>query len=107
MTNKKVLVLLCMCPPDKTISVANKIVCTVFALIIFILNAMVVEVHLSFFLKFLSIDLAESLYALMYAIAFFAPVYGMISTLFVREQFGGIFKELSVIYRTSKCWLRS
>lgn len=100
-TNKKVLILLCVCSRDKSISVGNKTICIVFALMIFILNASVVEVNLSYFLTFISINLAESLYALMYGIAFFAPVYGMISTLFVRNQFGGIFRELSVIYRTS------
>lgn len=102
-TNKKVLILLCVCPPDKSASVGHKIACILFALVIFILNASVVEVHLSYFSTFFSINLADSLYALMYGIAFFAPVYGMISTLFVRNQFGGIFRELSVIYRASEC----
>lgn len=103
-TNKKVLVLLCVCPPDKSMSIGNRAICVIFALVVFILNASVVQVHFSYFLTFLSINLAESLYALMYGIAFCAPVYGMISTLFVRNEFGGIFKQLSAIYRNSKCF---
>lgn len=102
-TNKKVLVFLCVCPPDKSMSVGSRAICIISSLIIFILNASVVEVHFSYFLTFVSINLADSLYALMYGIAFCAPVYGMISTLFVRKQFGGIFKKLSAIYRASKC----
>lgn len=102
MTNKKVLILLCMCPPDKSTSVEKKIICTAFALMLFILNVMVMEVHFSYFLKYFSINLAESLYALMYAIAFFGVSYGMISIFFVRKQFGGIFKKLAAIYSASK-----
>lgn len=101
-TNKKVLVFLCVCPPDESMSVGNRAICIISAVIIFLLNASVVEVHFSYFLTFSSVNLAESLYALMYGIAFCAPVYGMISTLFVRNEFGGIFRKLSAIYRASE-----
>lgn len=103
-TSKKVLILLCMCPDDKSFSIWKKIIRVVFAVMVFVLNAWVVEAHFSFFLKFMSINLAESLYAIMYAIAFFAPVYGMIIIFLLRNQIGCIFKNLSVIYDASKCW---
>lgn len=100
-TNKRVLIWLCMCSPNKKDSnLLKKIYRIAFALMIFIFNLWVVTAHLAFFWQFHSTHLDESLFALTNSTAFSIVMYIMIYAFFTRHQIRRIFKNLWKIYCT-------
>lgn len=68
-----------------------------FAVTIFTLNVCFLIAHLTATFKFLSINLEDSLFALMGAIGISGIIYTMIVAFFLRHQLNAIFEKLSEI----------
>lgn len=100
--NKRVLIWLCMYPVDNPTNTRTKLFYVIFSFFIFasILSGFLSA--LTFFLKFVTINLEESLYAFFQVVACFSGIYMMIITiLLLRSKMGEIFDEFFKIY--DKC----
>lgn len=101
-TTKWTMTWLCMCPTTKSWNKRKKLIRAVLTLTIIALILCMLVAHLVYFLKFMSVNLGDSLFALMNVIAISDILYGMIVEFFLRHQIGAIFKKLSMIYKASK-----
>lgn len=97
-TNRRVLIWLCMFLPDETASKREKLTYIVFTVcgVCTILSMLAASV--TFFVKFVSIDLEESLYALVKISAYLCLTYMMIVVFILRHKISDIFEKLSTIY---------
>lgn len=98
LTNKRMLIWLCMCSPNSRDPLLKKVYHIAFASMVFIFNLWVVAAHLAYFWTFRSTHLDESLFALTNATAFSVVMYSMIYAFFTRHQTRRIFKNLWKIY---------
>lgn len=92
----------CICAPLKTTSVPTKIAYIFFTFIGFLMTMVLIGGSVTFFLKFMKIDLEEALYALCQISVHSGVLYVYIVAFFLRRKFEAIFENLSKIYRTSK-----
>lgn len=77
-TNRSVLIWFCLYPFDKNMKLHLKLLYTIFALSIFLMNVCALVSSIVFFFKFLSINLEESFYSLFQITGIFG-VIGMFS----------------------------
>lgn len=97
LTTKRVLILLCLCPADNSTNKWKKIGHILFALVIFVLILCFFVVNVSSTIKFLSINLQDSLFAFVSAVGIFALIYTMVAAFLLRHRMGDIFEKLSKI----------
>lgn len=100
---QQVLVWLCMHPFRENMQKWKKCTCFAFSLVGFIVNLCTVISSVAFFLKIVSVNFEESLYALMQICPFISVLNITIATFFLRNRIGEIFEKLFNIYETSKC----
>lgn len=103
-TIKRVLVLLWMCPDDKTSGTQNEISYSIFTPLIFLTNFSIVVAHSMYVLKFISIDLEGSLNATMMSIMVSGVAFILPLTIILRQNVDSILKQLSNIYDSSECF---
>lgn len=105
-TTKRVLIWLSMCKPDAPFTVCEKF--THYSLLLIYINSMVWTfiACLLFFIRFVSIDLTESLYALINITSSTDIIYGFIIGYINREKISMLFKNLSKIYEARKLYQR-
>lgn len=101
-TTKKFLTWLCICPLDENSNKSKKLFCIAFS-VIFIGNQVVAFAgSLTFFLKYVSIDLEVCLYALFQLAAEVGVMYMIIVAFIHRFKIAALFENLSKIYDESK-----
>lgn len=98
-TSRRVLTWLCMCKPDVPLSAFQKVTCFSVVLVYFISMFGTFGGCAAFFIRFVSVDLTESLYALISSTASTDIVYGFIMGYINREKISMIFDNLSKIYQ--------
>lgn len=101
-TIERALVWLCLCSPDKATSKWKMLVCAFLGLITFTSTLSDMLASVAFMLKFISIDMEESLYALFQIFGFGSITYAIIVTFFQRHRMRDLFRGLSKIYSASK-----
>lgn len=101
-TTKYMMIWLCLCPTTKSWNKEKKFLRVVFTLTILLLIACIIIAHLMYFSKFMSIDVSESLFALMNVIAISDTLYGLIVEFLLRDKIDDMFKEISIIYKASE-----
>lgn len=103
-TSHQCLIWLCMCPaPDATTTRWQKTSYTIcgFVVLISIISAFVANVM--FFVRFISMDLEQSLFAVMFVAAQFGVIYMALSAIILkRQKIQKIFKDLTIIYENGK-----
>lgn len=102
-TSNLVLTWMCMCMPNKKPNAAQRFLYVAFASIVHIANASALISCAAFFFKYVTIDLKQSLYALMNIAANFGVIYACVYVeCFDRTNLNKIFKKLSKIYVACK-----
>lgn len=102
-TNRRCLIWITTCPPDKSTSRCQKIGYSIFTLAIFVVLLFGFTANSTFRWKFGSIDVGRSMFAVMFAVAEFCIIYmALVGMLLMRHKIGGIFDSLSAIYKASK-----
>lgn len=102
-TNQRILILFCLYPFDKNMKLHLKLLYTIFALSIFLMNVCALVSNTVFFFKFLSINLEESFYSLFQISGIFGVICIVINAYFSRNKILEIFNGLTDIYDTCKC----
>lgn len=97
----RILTWFCVYPEDKNIKKLENAFHVIFCVCIFSGNVIGLITSFAFFLKFLSIDLGSSLYAMFQIICCVGTIYGIILILIIRKSITNTFKNLSKIYE--KC----
>lgn len=101
-TNRQVLTWLCICPSDQNTSALKKTFFTILALVSFALVFSFLVSSIVFFLKNVSIDLENGLYALVQIACSFDSVY-MFAVVFIsRKKINRFLQTLVTIYEESK-----
>lgn len=101
-TNQWVMTWLCVCQAHETTSVKKKTIYVVFTLMVFISSVCGLAANLTFFMKFISVELEGSLMAFIGFVAFFGNAYVMTVSFLFRHKINAIFVELYAIYKASK-----
>lgn len=102
-TTHRCLIWLCMCPADKSSNQWQKISYTIFgaAALIAIISGFISNVI--FCIRFISIDLERSMFAIMFVAAQFGVIYmALVVILLMRPKIDRVFKNLAIIY--GKCF---
>lgn len=105
-TNRRCLVWLCICPADEYTSRWQKLAYIIFAM--FVSSGLIggSAACLAFSWKFLSIDLGRAMFAFTFVAAEFTAIYmALVGVISMRRKIDTIFKNLSTIYKNSKCFL--
>lgn len=103
-TNRKLLILLCVCPPAKSISKWKRFGCALFTIVIIASNLCGLIASSSFFIKFVSSDLEMSLHALLQMCACTSAIYMHIIGIISNNRINDIFENLNKIYVEGKNW---
>lgn len=101
-TNKQILIWLSAYPVDETNSKWKKIACGIFSVLVFFGNLSALAASVAYFMKFMSIDLGESLCALLQISGFGSSLFMMLIAVILRHKIKNIFEQLSEIYEMSK-----
>lgn len=102
-TNKNVLIWLCMYPFEEGTTLAMKIAYVSYTLVTFVVNFSAVFCAAAFIYKFFSSDLERCLYALLHIVAHSAIVYIQIAATYLQKKIKtDIFDHLQKIYDTRK-----
>lgn len=105
-TNRWILTWLCVFPPEKNTSKWKKLAHIAFSLTVFIINAGSFFGSLAFFLKYMSVDLEQCIFALVQMIGEVNMSYVSIITFIQRDKIKAIYDDLSRIYRARKSSIR-
>lgn len=104
-TNRQCLIWLCICPADESTDRWRKvahIICATSALTA-IFSGFVSSVVCAW--KFISIDVGRTMFAFTFLSGEIATLYmALIAMLLLRHKIDEIFKKLSMIYETRKCF---
>lgn len=102
-TNQRVLIWFCVCP-DESSSNRQKLAHIAFTTAVVVSIFFCYIPSIEFFVKFVSIDLKDSLYALFQVSALSYAIYTVIFVYFSRQKFIAIFENLSKIYNECKAY---
>lgn len=105
MRTKYLFTWLCMCSSNVPTTIRQKTAYIGVASTILALNIFCLGSNLIYFIKFVSTDLKEALFAFMTVYGNFAMLYTLINALRLRRKINGIFETLLVICGESKCSL--
>lgn len=100
--NQRVLTWLCMLPMDEASTKTEKLGCIAFAIGVTLIIYSGFLASLIFFLKFVSSDLEESLYALFQVVGMFSTANAIVVAILMRHKIPSIFTNLSKIYDERK-----
>lgn len=98
-TNHLVLTWLCVFPPDESTSRLKRMAYTTFSLAIFGINAGSFFGSLAYFLKFMSVDLEQSLFAVVQMLGEVNMAYISIITYLLRHRITATYESLAKIYK--------
>lgn len=98
-TNRHVLTWLCVFPPEEGTTKKKRIAHVVFSLTIFGINAGSFFVSLAYFMKYMSIDLEQSIFAIVQMLGEVNMTYISVITFILRDEVSATYKSLSKIYK--------
>lgn len=98
-TNRRVLTWLCVFPPEKGTTKAQRMAHVALSLSVFVVNMGSFFVSLAYFLKYMSIDLEQSLFAVVQMLGEVNMTYISIITYILRRQITATYKSLCRIYK--------
>lgn len=101
-TNKRILIWLCLCSPAESTTTKKRIIYVIFSALVFSVILSVFAGYLTFFVKFVSIDFERSLFTFLLVVTLAGIMYGMIVIFFLRHQMAATFERLSAIYDASE-----
>lgn len=101
-TNQQVLTWLCVCQADETISKRKRMAHIFFASFIFSANFILIPISVAYFLRFVSVDLEQALYALFQLSGMLGMTYMMIAAFILRHEINDLFGKLADIYNNCK-----
>lgn len=101
-TTKRVLIWLCMCPAAARSTKKKKIAHFIFAFVIFIIILAATIANSVASLKFMSIDMTESVFTFMGSFVNLGTIYALISAYRSRQNIHKILTNLSIIYGESR-----
>lgn len=104
-TNQQSLTWLCLYPVDETTSNRQKAAHIVFSVTNFIMLLSGLASSVAYFVKFASIDLEKSLYALLQIVTFTATLYALVIAFLLRHKIPALRENLSKIYDECKIFL--
>lgn len=99
-TPQKVLMLFCVWPADEV--EWKKMACIIFTLCNLIANIVGLLASAAYFLKYVSIDMEDSLYGLFTVFGFAIAIYMVVFVFFSRHKIHKIFLKLTEIYDRRK-----
>lgn len=102
LTTKWVLTWLSVYPATESTSKFKKMAYTMFTVADYVGHLCGVFSHFAYFLKYLSTNLEDAIFAFMGAITFIGLIYIMAMLSLQRHQISDIFRKLSKIYRLRK-----
>lgn len=102
-TIKRILMWMCMTPPEASTSEWRKKQYFVFAHTVLFLFLFMLMAHVAYVVKFFATDLPGCLFAFMSVCGFGGIIYIMISAFIMRQKINGVFDHLTEIYENSKC----
>lgn len=102
-TVKRILIWLCMTPPEKSASKWKKTQYFVFAFAVIFSFVFLLMAHVAYIAKFLTTNLPGCLFAFLGVCGFWGVLYIMISAFIMRQEMNNIFDHLAEIYEFSKC----
>lgn len=103
-TPQKIFVLFCVYPAYEV--GWKKAACGLFTVAMVISNTCGFLSSAVFFIKYVSVDLESSLYALFTVFGFLISIYADLFVFFSRHTFYNVFTKLSDIYETSKNYIK-
>lgn len=103
-TNQQVLTWLGVCRAADTVSIPKKLIYIFAAFFGFSVVFTSLSASVAFFVKFVQIDLEESLYALFQIASFSGLSYIILTAFIMRNKINGIFNRLSHIYDACKLY---
>lgn len=102
-TTHRCLIWLCMCPAEETASRWQKFAYNTFGTIVLVAIISGFVANVVFCVRFISIDLERSMFAVMFVAAQFGVIYmALVAIFFKRQKINTIFKNLTIIYRDGK-----
>lgn len=102
-TNRQCLVWLRSCSPEESTTARQKLVHTMFAMIVLTALICLFATSVAFSWKFASIDEGRSVFAIMFVLAEFALIcMELVAMIALRHKIDVIFDKLSAIYEGSK-----
>lgn len=99
---QQILMWLCVLPFHSDTSSRVKVFSITFTIVAVVSQVCAFAATVAFSLKFMSIDLEQSLFANSLGVTFLSMIYIVVVLLFLRSKIPGIFEELSQIYTESK-----
>lgn len=100
--NRRILIWMCVYPCDENTTRWKRLAYILFSILIFVLNAIGLIFSTAYFIKYVSIDLEQSLFALLQAVGEANMVYILIITFILRHKITAMLKSLSKIYDMCK-----
>lgn len=94
----QMLARLCICPNDQNASDLTDITYKAFLLAQLIIHLCGAMASFAFFIKFVSIDLVESMYSFLTFIGMICTIYVVMSGLLLRHNISSLFEHLLAIY---------
>lgn len=101
---KRVMMWLCILPPDESSSKRMKIAYVFFGALVFSSLFIIQFSYYAFFLKFISIDKVESFYVLFCGIGSSGTVYVFVIAYHKRDKITALFEKISKIHESSKLY---
>lgn len=101
-TSQQIFALLCAHPTEEDNEKLPKICYSIFSATVFTLLLTAVVSSIAYFVKFVSIDLESSLYALFQIVATWPMLNGMSIVFFMKFKMRALFENLQNVYE--KCW---
>lgn len=101
MTSQKMLTWICVYPADETVSKFKRATYAFAYAFILISNLCVLASSVAFFLKYVSVDLEQSLYAVFQITAYGSMTYLIIVSFLLRSKIPLVFDDLAKIYEAS------
>lgn len=102
-TIKRILIWLCMCPPQKSTSKWKKRVYLIFAAVVLFSFLFGLMAHSAYIVKFLSTNFPGCLFAFLGVCGFWGVIYIMTTSFIMRQKISRFFENLTEIYESSKC----
>lgn len=100
--NQRVLTWLCVFPLDEVATMKENMTCIAFSIGVILTIFSGMTGSIVFFLKFVSTDLEESLYALFQIAALISTINAIVVVILLRHRIPGMFKNLTGIYEECK-----
>lgn len=102
---RRLLTWFCACPPDENTRKIQKLIYIILSVILVVSILSSGTASVAFFVKFVAIDLGQSLYAVFVLIGNVTEINVISVSLYYRQKIGAVFRHLSEMYKARKKFL--